>query len=68
MFNNNSLTTSDRAVDQVELTSDELVHLLRKFNPKHPALNRVRARLLSSEGTEAAITSYDRMHHRHSRS
>lgn len=68
MSYDNSLITSDRVVDQVELTSNELAQSLRKFNLKHPALNRVRSQLLSSEGTEATITSYDRMHHRHSRS
>ncbi|MBD0343727.1 MAG: hypothetical protein ICV55_01540 [Coleofasciculus sp. C3-bin4] len=68
MFHDNSLTTSDRVVDQVQLTSNELAKSLRKFNLKHPALNRVRSQLLSSEGTETTITSYDRMHHRHSRS
>ena len=68
MFQDNSLTTADRVVGQVELTSNELAQSLKKFNLKHPALNRVRSQLLSSEGTEITITSYDRMHHRHSRS
>lgn len=68
MFHDNWLTIPDRVVDQVELTSNELAQSLRKFNLKHPALNRVRSQLLSSEGTEATITSYDRMHHRHNRS
>lgn len=32
-----------------------LAQSLRKLNLKHPALNRVRAQLLSSNGNEAAI-------------
>jgi hypothetical protein len=35
---------------------------------RHPALSRLRDRLLAEEQTSATITSYDRMHHRHSRS
>jgi hypothetical protein len=68
MFQDNSLTTPDKVVDMIELTNNELAQSLRKFNLKHPALNRVRSQLLSSKGTGANITSYDRMHHRHSRS
>lgn len=36
--------------------------------PVNPALERLRSRVLESTETSEAITSYDRMHHRHSRS
>jgi hypothetical protein len=41
---------------------------LKASAPRHPALGRVHARLVSEGETEAAISRYDRMHHRHSRS
>ncbi len=34
----------------------------------HPALERLRERLIDGAPAETVITSYDRMHHRHSRS
>jgi hypothetical protein len=34
----------------------------------NPALQRLQGRLLASAQTSDVITSYDRMHHRHSRS
>ncbi|MFN0024380.1 MAG: YhhA family cyclophane-containing RiPP [Parvularculaceae bacterium] len=34
----------------------------------NPALQRLKARVLSTVEPSAVITSYDRMHHRHSRS
>lgn len=36
--------------------------------PSNPALQRLQARLKANASTGEAITSYDRMHHRHSRS
>ncbi|MFN3465008.1 MAG: YhhA family cyclophane-containing RiPP [Terricaulis sp.] len=35
--------------------------------PSNPALQRLKARVLSASDASAVITSYDRMHHRHSR-
>lgn len=46
----------------------ELSHMLKASAPQHPALNRVHAKLVASTETEVAISRYDRMHHRHSRS
>ena len=68
MLHNDSQMLAGGTVEQVEPTNAELAQSLRTLNLSHPVLNRVRARLLASEGLEAAITSYDRMHHRHSRS
>jgi len=34
----------------------------------NPALQRLKARVLNAAEPSAVITSYDRMHHRHSRS
>jgi hypothetical protein len=50
------------------LAKDELQKILRESPLRHPALNRVQAKLVASAETEAVISSYDRMHHRHSRS
>jgi hypothetical protein len=36
--------------------------------PTNPALQRLQQRVLERADTSEAITSYDRMHHRHSRS
>ncbi len=36
--------------------------------PTNPALQRLQQRVLERADTGEAITSYDRMHHRHSRS
>lgn len=41
--------------------------LLASVKPVHPALERLAARRVAEQPVEAAITSYDRMHHRHSR-
>lgn len=35
---------------------------------EHPAVTRLRDRLASSAQKETPISTYDRMHHRHSRS
>lgn len=37
-------------------------------NDEHPAIARLRERLASSAQRETPISTYDRMHHRHSRS
>ncbi|RUR71099.1 hypothetical protein EJP67_28995 [Variovorax guangxiensis] len=36
--------------------------------PTNPALQRLQARVLQNADPSEVITSYDRMHHRHSRS
>jgi hypothetical protein len=36
--------------------------------PVNPALQRLQQRVLAEVDTSEVITSYDRMHHRHSRS
>lgn len=54
------------------LTDEQVATLLRNVAPKHPALRRIHLKLNNQEEggirTEAAISSYDRMHHRHNRS
>lgn len=50
-----------------ELTDEQLVQVWTNVAPRHPALARVHEKLNKSPGGEAAITSYDRMHHRHNR-
>jgi hypothetical protein len=55
--------------EQPPLTEEQLNQMLKESSPlNHPALNRVQAKVLASADTEAVISSYDRMHHRHSRS
>lgn len=41
---------------------------LLRGRPANPALQRLQGRLLSQAEPSEVITSYDRMHHRHSRS
>lgn len=49
--------------------ADSIADALRAKRHDNPVLARLRDRLLDGESkTETAITSYDRMHHRHSRS
>ena len=54
--------------DQQPARREEIGQALKASAPRHPALNRVHARLVASAETEAVISRYDRMHHRHSRS
>lgn len=68
MLHNDSPMLSGGTVEQFETTSAELAQSLRTLNISHPVLKRIQARLIASQSTEAAITSYDRMHHRHNRS
>jgi len=61
----------DKIVDEQslqQLADDQLTEVWKHATPEHPALRRVHDKLNDSEGAAAAITSYDRMHHRHSRS
>jgi hypothetical protein len=39
-----------------------------RARPTNPALQRLQRRVLASAEPSQVITSYDRMHHRHSRS
>lgn len=66
----NEANASPVAVMEEEATArrEELGRMLKASAPQHPALNRVHAKLVASAETEVAISSYDRMHHRHSRS
>jgi head-tail adaptor len=50
------------------LSDEQLIQVWTNVAPSHPALRRVHQKLNTSSGAEAAITSYDRMHHRHNRS
>ena len=60
---------ADAKPEQIQLPSPEqLGEVLKATSAQHPALSRLRARLTASTDTGGAITSYDRMHHRHSRS
>lgn len=57
-------------IQNQQATSDE--HDLRtavlRAGPTNPALQRLQKRVLESAEASEVITSYDRMHHRHSRS
>jgi hypothetical protein len=64
-----NLSSPVNAIDEQQpLTEDQLQQMLKEFPLRHPALNRVQAKLVAGADTEAVISSYDRMHHRHSRS
>ena len=58
---------SEAALHLPELTDEQVVQVWTNVAPQHPALSRVHEKLNKSSGVEAAITSYDRMHHRHNR-
>lgn len=46
----------------------DLKAVVLKARPTNPALARLQARVLAGAEVSEVITSYDRMHHRHSRS
>lgn len=48
--------------------SDSFRSALLQTEPINPALQRLKARILTEVDVSEAITSYDRMHHRHNRS
>lgn len=48
--------------------AEKVQDLLEEVKPEHPALRRLADRRDEGRSVEASITSYDRMHHRHSRS
>ncbi len=45
----------------------QLAQTLKQHTPSHPALNRMRSKVMETSGVQA-ISAYDRMHHRHNRS
>jgi hypothetical protein len=53
--------------DLTEVKADLKAEVLRA-RPTNPALQRLQRRVLASAEPSQVITSYDRMHHRHSRS
>jgi hypothetical protein len=61
-----SIVNQAEKVKQV-ISSQEIITTLRQYTPQHPALNRMRAKIMQNSGVQA-ISAYDRMHHRHSRS
>jgi hypothetical protein len=62
-----AIDESNAALHEQELTDEQLVQVWTNVAPQHPALSRVHEKLNKSSGVEEAITSYDRMHHRHNR-
>ena len=51
---------------QAAEASVDILEELKSSRPVHPALGRLHDRLVGTT-SEREITSYDRMHHRHSR-
>ena len=47
--------------------SEDIRSALLRDQPTNPALQRLKGRLLADSEPSEVITSYDRMHHRHSR-
>ncbi|RYZ83674.1 MAG: hypothetical protein EOP04_19495 [Proteobacteria bacterium] len=52
---------------QPNLSNGDAAQIIKSVGSQHPALSRLQKELRSESGT-GAITSYDRMHHRHNRS
>jgi hypothetical protein len=50
------------------IASQDVRAALLKGRPANPVLQRLQGRVLSQAEPSEVITSYDRMHHRHSRS
>ena len=48
--------------------SEDIRSAILRNQPDNPALQRLKGRLLADSEASEVITSYDRMHHRHSRS
>jgi hypothetical protein len=63
-----TVTSPVNATPEQPARREEIGQALKAAAPRHPALNRVHAKLVASAETEVAIARYDRMHHRHSRS
>lgn len=58
--------TEEGAPSLVEEPEVDILEELKASRPLHPALGRLHDRLVGMASTRE-ITSYDRMHHRHSR-
>lgn len=56
------------AVRSTESVGSEIRSSLAKKQVSNPAIQRLKARVLSEADASQVITSYDRMHHRHNRS
>ena len=61
-------TTFTKSTKKTEGNAVDLIQTLKAAPTSHPALNRLRAKLIVNGETEVAITRYDRMYHRHNRS
>jgi hypothetical protein len=61
------MPTSEQTARSTEAGADLRAAVLRS-SPTNPALQRLQQRVLESADASEVITSYDRMHHRHSRS
>ncbi|MFB9843902.1 YhhA family cyclophane-containing RiPP [Mucilaginibacter ginsenosidivorans] len=59
----NTTATSQSSI----VSAPELLPKLQQNTSEHPALSRMRAKMMQASGVQA-ITAYDRMHHRHNRS
>ena len=68
MLNEQTAANAPAVEKQLPTSREDVGRALKASAPRHPALGRVHARLASSSEAEAAISRYDRMHHRHSRS
>ncbi len=56
------------AVRSTESVGSEIRSALARKQVSNPAIQRLKARVLSEADASQVITSYDRMHHRHNRS
>ncbi len=56
------------AVRSTEPMGSEIRSSLARKQVSNPAIQRLKARVLSETDASQVITSYDRMHHRHNRS
>lgn len=59
---------SSAALKIEESTPSAIRQGLSKGQSTNPAIQRLRSRVLTESDVGQAITSYDRMHHRHNRS
>ena len=59
---------SVETLEESENGTLNIAQTLKAAAVTHPGLKRLRTKLVSKGETEIAITSYDRMHHRHNRS
>ncbi|WP_416194343.1 YhhA family cyclophane-containing RiPP [Pseudomonas chlororaphis] len=60
--------TMSNAVRSTESVGSEIRSALARKQVSNPAIQRLKARVLSEADASQVITSYDRMHHRHNRS